>query len=97
MLLSFELYDEILRQGGYLKDSLKSQVPLLINKINAIADKNTKIILIKVNVYDIAYTALNEAGIKNVINCRITFPGSGGQTKFQFEFKEALKQAKYFE
>lgn len=81
---------------SYLTDSLNSHVPLLIDKINAIADKDTKIILIKVNVYDIAYAALIEAGIKNVINCRITFPVSGGQTKFQFEFTEALKQAKYF-
>ena len=80
---------------SYLKDSLNSQVPRLINKINEISDKNTKIILIKVNVYDIAYVALNEAEIKNVINCRITFPGSGGQTKFQSEFTEALRQVKY--
>lgn len=80
---------------SYLTDSLNSQVPLLINKIKAVADENTKIILIKVNVYDIAFEALTEAGIKNVIDCRITFPGSGGQTKFQIEFTEALRQAKY--
>lgn len=80
---------------SYLTDSLNSQVPLLINKINAIADENTKIILIKVNVYDIAFAALKEAGIKNVIDCRISFPGSGRQTEFQLGFTEALRQAKY--
>lgn len=78
-----------------LTDSLTSQVPLLIDKIKVVADKKTKIILIKTNVYDTAFSTLTGAGMKNVINCRITFPGSGGQTKFQLEFTEALRQAKY--
>jgi len=78
-----------------LTESLNSQVPYLIQKINKIANVDTKIILIKANVFDAAFPALINAGIKNVINTRITFPASGGQTKFQNEFTEALKIAKY--
>jgi hypothetical protein len=31
-----------------------------------------------------------------VIDQKITFPGQGGQRKFQVEFKQALKKSGYF-
>lgn len=78
-----------------LKDSLHSQLPILIDKINTIADKNTKIILIKATVYDMAFQFLRQKGFENVVDSRITFPGQGGQIKFQNEFKQALKLIDY--
>lgn len=72
-----------------LEMDLKSQLPSLVDKINSIADENTRIILIKANVYDIAFYYLKQK-FKNVIDQRITFPGQGGQRKFQDEFKQAL-------
>ncbi len=79
-----------------LDTDLQSQLPSLVEKINSVADDNTQIILIKANVYDVAFDYLKQK-IKNVINQRITFPGQGGQRKFQDEFKQALKEAHYFD
>lgn len=79
-----------------LGSDLRLQLPTLVDKINAVADENTQIILIKTNVYDIAYHFLKQK-FSNVIDQRITFPGQGGQRKFQVEFKQALKKAGYID
>ena len=76
-----------------IKSDLVSRIPFLVEKIKTLANKYMQIILIKVNVYDIAFQSLLRSGIKNVIDRRITFPNYGGQQKFQIEFKEALKLA----
>jgi hypothetical protein len=79
-----------------LDTDLQSQLPSLVEKINSVADDNTQIILIKANVYDIVFYYLKPK-FENVIDQRITFPGQGGQRKFQDEFKQALKKAHYFD
>lgn len=79
-----------------LDTDLQSQLPSLVEKINSVADNNTQIILIKTNVYDIAFYYLKQK-LENVIDQRITFPGQGGQRKFQDEFKQALKKVHYFD
>jgi hypothetical protein len=78
-----------------LKGKLENHLPSLKEKIEKIADKQTQIILIKANVFDIAYSYLIENGFKNVIDIRIPFPGQGGQKKFQKEFQKALKRIGY--
>lgn len=72
---------------------LNSQIPTLIQKINKVADENTKIILIKATVYDTAFQHLLNQGFLNLANVRIPFPGQGGQKLFQMKFKEALKMS----
>lgn len=79
-----------------LDTDLQSQLPSLVERINSVVEGNTQIILIKANVYDIAFYYL-KAKFENVIDQRITFPGQGGQRKFQDEFKQALKKAHYFD
>jgi predicted ATPase len=79
-----------------LDTDLQSQLPSLVDKVNSVADNNTQIILIKANVYDIAFSYLTQK-FKNIIDQRITFPGQGGQRKFQDEFKQALKKVHYFD
>ena len=74
----------------------QSQLPKLVEKINSIADDSTQIILIKANVYDIAFYYLKQK-FQNVVDQRIAFPGQGGQRKFHDEFKQALKKAHYFD
>jgi hypothetical protein len=78
-----------------LNDGLASQLPNLIEKIKQSVNSDTKIILIKATVYDTAFYALKQQGIKNLIDVRIPFPGQGGQKLFQCEFKKALKAAHY--
>lgn len=79
-----------------LDTDLQSQLPSLVEKIYSVVDDNTQIILIKKNVYDVAFYYLKQK-FKNIIDQRITFPGQGGQRKFQDEFKEALKKVHYFD
>ena len=64
----------------------------LNQNIKNVSNEETKIILIKTNVYDIAFETLNR-DFKNVINCRIPFPGQGWQKEFQIKFKKALDMA----
>ncbi len=78
-----------------LNSDLQSQLPYLVEKMISVTNKDTQIILIKANVYDIAFNFLNQK-FENLINQRITFPGQGGQRKFQDEFKQALKKANYY-
>lgn len=70
---------------------LSSQLPSLVEKINKVADENTKTILIKATVYDCAFHYLQGKGFGNVVDVRIPFPGQGGQKLFQTKFREALE------
>lgn len=79
-----------------LDSSLQSQLPTLVAKIKSVVDDNSQIILIKANVYDIAFQLL-KTNFKNVVDQRITFPGQGGQRKFQDEFKQALKKVRFYD
>ncbi len=54
--------------------------------------KPEAVVLIKSNVFDLAYPALKEAGL-NVVDVRMPFPGSGQQKKFETLFAQALEQA----
>lgn len=73
-----------------LNQDLTSQLPNLIKKIEAVASKNTRIILIKATVFDTAYQALQHK-FSSVINARIPFPSQGGQKLFQIQFAKAIK------
>lgn len=101
-----EILEKLQSEGFYLLDlsdlplslldgKLQEQLPNLKKKIEEVVENDTKIILIKANVYDLAYPYLVSQGIKNIIDERISFPGQGGQIKFQVEFAEALKEAGY--
>lgn len=63
-------------------------VPMLIRRIKRL--RPARIILIKINVYDAAYSALAAAGLP-VIDERIPFPCSGQQRRFEEAFARALQ------
>ena len=67
---------------------LADSVPGLVERCAALSAE--RIILIKVTVYDAAFAALKSASLP-VINCRIPFPGSGQQRRFEEEFRAALQ------
>lgn len=92
---NFYLIDLLDYPLSFYSGNLTETTEELIEKIKELANENTQIILIKANVYDTAYKVLKDNGF-NVIDKRIDFPASGGQLKFQEKFKEALKEAKYF-
>jgi hypothetical protein len=63
-------------------------IPMLIRRIKRL--QPARIILIKINVYDAAYSDLAAAGLP-VIDERIPFPGSGQQRRFEEAFARALR------
>ena len=68
--------------------ALGSLVPALVQRV---ADINPdRIILIKTNVFDLAYAALRAAGLP-VVNARIPFPDQGWQSRFVEAFSDALQ------
>jgi hypothetical protein len=89
----FYLIDLLELPLSRMKGSLKSQVPILIQKLKTVINQDTKIILIKADVYNIAFGLLIQAGF-DVIDCKIYFPGQWG-IKFQSQFNNALKLAGY--
>jgi hypothetical protein len=76
-------------------ESLENALPPLVDKLNKCVDDNTPIILIKANVYDLAFQPLVLNGFKNTVSLRIPFPGQGWQTVFGIKFSEALDIAGY--
>jgi hypothetical protein len=78
---------------SYMTGTLDSNAPSLIPKVRKSVISETRIILIKATVYDTAFQLLrNEFGPK-VIDCRIPYPGQGGQKLIQEKFKQALEMA----
>lgn len=68
---------------------LPGRVADLLVRCQALAPR--RIILIKANVYDLAFSALRTAGLP-VVDVRVPFPGSGRQREFQVQFAEALSR-----
>jgi len=63
--------------------------PFLIN-LDALAPE--KIILIKSDVYDAAYSVMKKAGLP-VVDVRVPFPSTGHQVEFRQKFRQALVRA----
>ncbi len=91
----FYLIDLLDYPLSFYSGNLSNTTEDLLKKVKLLSNEITQIILVKVNVYDIAFSLLTEKGF-NVIDKRIYFPASGGQLKFQEKFKAALKEANYF-
>ena len=68
----------------------EDSLPDLLARIEKVAEKDTRIILIKSNVYDNCYPALKEQQY-SVSEERIPFPGSGQQGVFRERFGRALQ------
>lgn len=66
-------------------------LPSLLERVKKVADKDTRMILIKSNVFDLCYPALTSQGYK-VSPERIPFPGSGQQGVFRERFARALAE-----
>ena len=103
--LKIELLERFREHGFFLLDltdvpeaardakTLAQYVPGLIGRVQSLAHRHTKIIIIKTTVYDLVYKPLVEAGVPGVIDVRIPFPGSGQQTRFKLAFGRALEEA----
>ena len=73
-----------------LEDPIENCIPSLLERLANQIDKNTPIILIKANVYDMCYFLLTENGY-NVYSERIPYPGRGQQGVFREKFGRAIR------
>jgi hypothetical protein len=76
--------------GDFSKELEEQVVPNLLKRLPKYIDKQTPILLIKANIFDLCYGPLQEAGY-NVSEERIPFPGSGQQGVFREKFRRALE------
>jgi len=76
---------------GYSKGSLLHELPGLVKRVRKVADHRIHIVLIKVNVYDVAYEPLVQSGFANVVDARIPFPSTSWQQLFHEAFKNAIE------
>jgi hypothetical protein len=92
---------EMFRDDGYflldlselpcslLEGTLEDEVAALPDRLARLIDKQTPIILIKANVYDLCYEMLLANGYR-VHPDRMPFPGSGQQRIFREKFSKAI-------
>lgn len=86
--LSISLPHEVSKQER--RTLIKNNLPTLIKRVSHLAKPNTKIILIKSNVFDVAAEPLREAGF-NVLNKELVdYPGQYNQQTYIEKLKNLL-------
>lgn len=65
------------------QEKIKENLPRLVERISKLADRNTKLILIKSNVFEVATEPLRQAGF-NVLNSELLdYPGHYNQAAYR--------------
>jgi hypothetical protein len=99
-ILKEELLEAFKEDGYWLLDlseipctliegSIEDNIPSLLERLERQIDRQTPVILIKSNIYDMLYALLLQKGY-HVCNERIPFPGSGQQGVFREKFSRAV-------
>lgn len=65
------------------QDAIRTQLPRLIERVSAIAQPDTKIILIKSNVFEIAAEALRQSGFSVLNTELVDYPGHYNQQAYR--------------
>ncbi len=65
------------------QDLIRKNLPRLIEKVRQLADQDTKIILIKSNVFDVAAPPLREAGFTVLNKQLLDYPGRFNQRSYR--------------
>ena len=65
------------------QDRIRQSLPWLLERVTSLADQNTKIILIKSNVFDVAATPLREAGFTILNTELVDYPGRFNQRAYR--------------
>jgi hypothetical protein len=74
------------------QERIRAALPHLLERVHALADPDTKIILIKSNVFDVAAQPLRDAGF-NVLNHELVdYPGRFNQKDFRHKLSTLAKK-----
>ena len=65
------------------QEKIASALPQLIERVHALVNKNTKLILIKSNVFDVAAQPLRKAGFTVLNTSLVDYPGHFNQRAFR--------------
>lgn len=70
---------------------IKNNLPKLIERIKNLTDPDTKIILIKSNVFEVAADALRQAGFNVINKALVDYPGQYNQKAYREKLASLLK------
>ena len=73
------------------QELIKQHLPALLERVKNLADKDTKLILIKSNVFDVAATPLRQAGFTILNTELLDYPGRFNQQAYRSKLA-AMKQ-----
>jgi hypothetical protein len=65
------------------QNRIRESIPRLIERIRSLANKNTKIVLIKSNVFEVAAAPLREAGLTVLNTELVDYPGHFNQRNYR--------------
>lgn len=73
------------------QERIKKALPRLIKRVGELADKDTKIVLIKSNVFEVACEPLKEAGFNVLNKALVDYPGFWNQKAYRDKLSELIK------
>lgn len=76
---------------GQRKELIRQNMPSIIKRVEALADKNTKIILIKSNVFEEAAEPLRQAGFTVLNGELVDYPGHFNQKSYRTKLAHYTK------
>lgn len=74
------------------QDKIAAALPRLLTRVKELADKNTKIILIKSNVFEVAAEPLRKAGFTVLNKELVDYPGRFNQRDYRQKLAGLLKK-----
>lgn len=74
------------------QERIRKALPRLIERVGELADKDTKIILIKSNVFEVACEPLREAGFNVLNTALVDYPGFWNQKAYRDKLAELVKK-----
>ena len=72
------------------QEKIRQQLPALIHKVRALDSEDTKIILIKSNVFDVAAEPLKQAGFTVLNTTLVDYPGQFNQRDYREKLRHLL-------
>lgn len=98
--LKKEMLEQFKLDGFYLVDLsdkplsttiiTKKMTKLFLAKLDELVDKETKIVLIKINIFEMLFPLINARFEDQVANYRLPFPSSGQQGRFRIMFNDVI-------
>lgn len=74
------------------QELIRRELPQLIERVNHLANKDTGIMLVKSNVFEVAARPLSQAGFKVLNKQLVDYPGQFNQKAYQDKLARLVKQ-----